>query len=177
MWGMVKSEIEAYTRHMIWLATRAGKKPTEKTMADIQSKFSIAMKKAQSVGQNKAAAKLIISLLQKKKVPIIQVAPSDRERAFKEDNDKKTIRLDPRFLKKPTKTTAEQFQQLCGFTGVSSEHSRDAATLILNETIAGCLAKIQMESHGERHQPKNKPSSSNNNYYLVSRAAKDEELF
>lgn len=99
------------------------------SMADVERVFSIAAKHAQNVGECKAAAKLIISMFKKRQVPVIEIAPSKRDRA---DKPKRGLRM----LSMPTKTNARQFSELTGYGGTSSEHSRDAGTLVIGRTIA-----------------------------------------
>lgn len=89
---------------------------------------------AQSLGKSKASADLIISLFRKKNVPVITIAPSDRHRADKPPKSGKAP-LSVGLLSMPTKTTRYQFETITGFTGVSSEHARDAATLVWGKSM------------------------------------------
>jgi hypothetical protein len=120
-----------------------GMKQTAGTMADVQGAFSIAMKRAQDIGQAKAAAKILISLFERAKVPVVRIAPSDRHRADKESLKANFIGV--QMLSMPTKTNAGQFQQLTGYVGRSNEHNRDAATLIHGRTIKWALMQISIQ--------------------------------
>lgn len=122
---------------------RYGMKQSAGTMADVQGAFSIAMKRAQDVGQSKAAAKILISLFERSNVPVLRIAPSDRHRADKESI--KTNFKGIQMLNMPTKTNAGQFQQLTGYTGRSNEHNRDAATLITGRTTKWALMQISIQ--------------------------------
>lgn len=95
----------------------------------------IMLKIAQNVGENKAAGKYIARILKQQRIPMVEVPPSVRNRA---DDIKpgSTERVDVRFLSMPTKTNKEQFRILTGYTKQSSEHARDAATLIYGRTAA-----------------------------------------
>jgi hypothetical protein len=113
------------------------------TLADVQSEFSMAMKVAQNVGMSKAAAQLIISMMEKAGVPVLTIPPSDRHRA-----DRESLKANFRgvqMLSMPTKTTAEQFRQLTGYAGRSNEHNRDAATLIHGRTIVWAETQLKIQ--------------------------------
>ena len=129
MWGLVEQSIKA-------LIARKG------NMKDVQSKFSVAMRYAQNVGQNKAAAKLIIKMLRQKGVPVIEVAPSKRQRADKEKNQRAEL------LRMPTKTSPEQFRRITGYTSRSSEHARDAATLVFGRTTKWAELHLARKASG-----------------------------
>lgn len=193
MWGMVKTEMEAminnfvkqlifskalkslpfYTLKMLGLSTKKsatfGQKYIKNKMGqsvdinDVLSKFSIAMNYSQKVGKNKAAAQLILRMLDKANVPVLQIAPSKREKAYKNINGKE-FRLNVRTLKMPTKTNAKQFKELTDSDDTGSEHARDAATLVWGRTIKWALSQIQKDK-----TPNSYPSSLNGNYSIVQR--------
>lgn len=120
-----------------------GMKARTATMADVQSEFLMAMKVAQNVGMSKAAAQLIITMMEKAKVPVLTIPPSDRHRA-----DRESLKANFRgvqMLSMPTKTTAEQFKQLTGYVGRSNEHNRDAATLIYGRTIVWAETQLKIQ--------------------------------
>lgn len=169
MWGMVSKLIGDFVKYSIWQILKNGSPPKRVQLSDVQQQFAISMNHAQKVGENKAAAKLLIQMLSDKVVPFVEVAPSARDKAFKEDKNGNKRFLDVRFLKMPTKTTAEQFEQLTGYSGSSSYDSRDAATLIHGKTIKGVLTEIEINQAKNKHAPPSKPGSANNNYYLVNR--------
>lgn len=131
MWGLVKTPILLFDRR-------------KASIQDVESKFRIAMKYAQNVGESKASAKLLLELLRRKVVQVIEVSPSQRQRA-----DKERVRH-VQALRMPTKTTAKQFQELTGYTDKSSEHARDAATLVWGRSIAGVLNYLKMRAHGAK---------------------------
>ena len=106
------------------------------TVNSIVSDVRIALKIAQGVGKNKAAAQLIIQVLERAGIPVLQIAPSKRMRA---DKDLKKLKADPaagvKLLSMPTKTTSHQFKQLTGYAGRTNEHQRDACTLFWGKSI------------------------------------------
>ena len=107
----------------------------------IESEFRKAAKFAQNVGESKAAAKFLISTFERAGVPVIQVSPTERHRANK-------VRVEPlerlMAMTMPTKTTSEQFNALTGFVGRSSEHARDAGTLVYGKTMVWANYRIQV---------------------------------
>lgn len=120
------------------------------SIEDVRSAFAISNDYAQKVGKNKAAAQEIIRRLKAFDIPVLEVAPSKRDRAFRDIRNPKTgavkrQRLDPRRLKTPTKTTQKQFKQLTGFDGSTSEHARDAATLVWNRSIAWAEGQVLLQ--------------------------------
>ena len=113
------------------------------SMKQVKQTFDISMNYAQSVGENKSAAKRILKILSDHSVPVLQVAPSSRQRAYRMVGDK-TIRLNVRFLRLPTKTTLEQFKQLTGYGERCSEHARDAATLVWDKSPSWVINQIKI---------------------------------
>ena len=139
MWPALRSEF------MKTLEKRPGYTPYPTGLAQAQSMFLRAMKQAQNIGEVKSAARLIIYLLRSQGVPVIEIAPSSRDRA-----DKALQRVGMKgieMLSMPTKTNAEQFQRLTGYQGRSNEHTRDAATLIHGRTIK--WAEIMLQRNKE----------------------------
>jgi len=125
------------------------------SIEDVRSAFAISNDYAQKVGKNKAAAQEIIRRLKAFDIPVLEVAPSKRDRAFRDIRNPKTgsvkrQRLDPRQLKTPTKTTQKQFEQLTGFDGSTSEHARDAATLVWNRSIAWAEGQVLLQQHAKK---------------------------
>lgn len=116
MWAFFKVTLDKLLR------SQAGLK-------EVQQTFGISMKRAQDIGKSKAAGAFMLTILEAQGVPVIQVAPSKRDRADKVKG------ADVRFMKMPTKTTAAQFATLTGYTGKSNEHARDAGTLVCGRTI------------------------------------------
>ena len=94
-----------------------------------QSAFNRMMKKAQQVGEVKSAAKILITIMARSGYRIVTIAPSQRE------NAKKKTGTDVRLLRMPTKTTPTEFAKLTGYGMRSSEHSRDAATLVWGKSV------------------------------------------
>lgn len=131
-------------------------------LSEVHSVFKKAMKHAKDVGRNSEMARLVIQMLHNANVPFLEVAPSQRQRAFREKNGKK-IRLDVRFLKMPTKTTQKQFKILTGYSSPSSDHARDAATLIHDRSVAWFLNQLKLKV------PPTIPGTHNGNYYIVKR--------
>ena len=98
-------------------------------MGKNRSAFSRMMKKAQQVGEVKAAAKVLIKIMGRSGYQIATIAPSQRQSA------KKVPGTDVRLLRMPTKTTPTEFAKLTGYGMQSSEHSRDAATLVWGKSV------------------------------------------
>lgn len=128
-----------------WTAWREFKKSAltkPETANIIKSEFKKALKIAADVGANKAAARQITLLLEENGVPFATVAPSKRDSA-KGIGANEICRL-----KWPTKTTVEQYHI---YTNIkpkgSSEHSRDAGTLITGRTVGWIIQqhKIRLE--------------------------------
>ena len=164
MWGTMKKKIEEmnyYEEH------RHSKVVKKVTMEDVKSSFLIGMNFAQKVGMNKAAAIQIIMMLKKAGVSVIEIAPSQRQKAYKKVNGK-VVRLDVFKLRTPTKTTQGQFNELTGYEGRSAEHARDAATLVWKRSMNWAFNTLAINAPAEKRQPA-KPKASNNNYFLVDR--------
>lgn len=141
MWPIVWKVIQSYVEYQL-LKLRTTLHPTEVTKQDIEGKFRIAMKYAQSVGENKAAAKIIISMLKAKNVPVLEVSPAKRDRADNAQKKANKAKVDMKSLRFPTKTSSEQFKELTGFDIRTNEHNRDAATLVVGRSIKSVLAEI-----------------------------------
>lgn len=189
MWGMVKSEIDNAIRYAIWRAVKFGmpqkwasrillgvgvtKKScttlsTETNLASAQQAFGIAMKRARSVGENSAAAKLIIKMLADKNVPIIQISPSKRDRFDRIQKKFPKVAVKLASLKMPTKTSAQAFNGWTGWTERSNEHNRDAGTLVYNKTMLWARAKLLENGYFE-DKPDSYPAIHNDNFKLVDR--------
>lgn len=190
MWGLVEDSIRDMVRYMftgavlhgfprqfiaramtsVNIKLRKGQSNTsnlQKTLEDVRSKFSIAMNYAQKVGENKAAAKLMIKMMADKGVPIIEIAPSERKRADKIKMKAGKAKVDWRTVPYPTKMTATDFKELCGYEGKSSEHSRDAMTMIVGKDLNWVTRNLPEE----KKVPKNYPKSENDSIFLVKRKA------
>jgi len=139
----------------------------------IKYEFNMIISRAQKVGENKAAAKVLIKMLAEKNVPIIQIAPSARQKAYSKDKATGKVTLkNAELLRMPTKTTKEQFAKLTGVTQYegNTEHSRDAATLLHGKTLKWCELQLRLqEKPKERKKPKSMPSDRNFNFHLVKR--------
>jgi hypothetical protein len=159
MWGIMWDSIQKM------ISGRGG-------MSEVQKQFGICMNYGMKVGENKAAAKLIIKLLKDRGVDVLEVAPSGRRKAKKKIKGR-VVRLNVLGLKYPTKTDKNQFYELTGYNGNSSEHSRDAATLVWGMSIVGTNHLIRMQElkrgNGNGKKPKTLPGSHNNNYSLFKK--------
>jgi len=198
MFAMVKDEIEQVMRYQLWRAVKMGlpskwvsriltsvkvsKKnasvsSVEKSLFDVQKKFGIAMKIASSVGENRAAAKLIIKMLSEHKVPIVEIAPSKRDRVdrVREKLKKKHGKfaadgLDIKSLTMPTKSTAEDFRFLTGYTERTNEHNRDAGTLVWGKNANWIEMKLKEQGYYETLKtPSSYPKQTNYNEYVLDR--------
>ncbi len=120
--------------------------------AELQKQFAICMTYAQKVGQSKAAGKWFLELFLRQSIPVVEVAPSSRDRA----DHKRLIGANPvvlRSLKMPTKTTQEQFKILTGWSSLSNEHKRDAAMSVHGRTISWAMNAAKI-SEAKRDRPK-----------------------
>lgn len=163
MWAMMKEAIDKLGGRKIF-KNGAALAATGGSIEAVRSQFSICMNYAQKVGENKAAAKMVITLLRKHGVPVIEIAPSKRDKAFTKKNGA-IVRRDVRFLKMPTKTTQGQFEELTGFKGSSAEHARDAATLVFGRTMAWAYNTIEIEE--VKKTPPTFPATHNTNFFIV----------
>jgi hypothetical protein len=150
VYGMVKKTLLEFQTYSRWLAKKNGFPPKKVGVEDVLRQMSISMKFAQNVGENKAAAKLLKKLFRDKRVPTIEIRPSKRQRADKLPKVGK-VKVDIRTLTMPTKTNQTQFKELTGYEDPSSEHARDAATLVWGRTLRSAylhFARIA-EAEGE----------------------------
>jgi len=122
-WEMFKKKIQAQYR---------AKFPNYKYLG---TEFNKAMAMAQSIGKQKASARIIISALKQFGLEVIEIAPSWRDRSDKKKMRGGLTTTDVRFFTMPTKTNAAQFKLLTGYSERCSEHARDAATLVWNKTL------------------------------------------
>lgn len=167
MWSLVKEIVLSLVKYeLLKLSTTL--KPGKVTIDDVHSKFSIAMNYAQKVGENKAAAKLLIAMLVQKKVPVLEVSPAKRDRADRAQQKANKAKIVISSLKYPTKTSAEQFKELTGYNGRSNEHNRDAATLVVGRSVKSVLAEIN------KIKPPSYPSGMNSNEMIVKRQAEQQ---
>lgn len=100
------------------------------------------LKIAQHIGANKAIASVIVDEMTSAGRSFAVVAPSDRVKVnagpvmkmmkTSSMKDKGNLKRYLASLRYPTKMNRDQFELMTGFKGKSSEHSRDAATLIHN---------------------------------------------
>jgi hypothetical protein len=111
---------------------RAGEK--EATNKKIEKEFRSWQSKAQSVGKNKQATKDFVKELEPLNLKIVEIAPSERNRADKIKSIGK-IKMPIGSLHLPTKASKEQFAKLTGYTKSTSDHARDSATLVYNKTF------------------------------------------
>lgn len=169
MWGLMLKEVHAFARGQMWKVGRIKVQGHQANASEVQSQFAICMNYAQKVGENKAAAKLIIKMLAERGVPVIEVAPSERERAFKKDKKGKIIRKDVRLLKMPTKTSQEQFKTLTGWEKRSSEHARDSATLLWGKNLTWCRNMAAIELAKAKGKPSSYPSKANYNEFVIDK--------
>jgi len=142
------------------------------SIGNMKYEFNMIISRAQKVGENKAAAKLIIKMLAEKNVPVIEIAPSARQKAFNKTKEGKTERKKVKLLRMPTKTTKEQFYELTGENPNegNTEHSRDAATLLHGKTMKWFELQIKLKEKPEqRKRPDSMPSQRNYNFHLIKR--------
>lgn len=164
MWALMKDAIDNLAKGRIVFKNGAALSAPSTAIGEARSQFAVCMNYAQKVGENKAAAKLIITMLRKYGVPVIEIAPSKRDKAFVKKNGA-IVRRDVRFLKMPTKTTQSQFEEFTGFKGSSAEHARDAATLVFGRTITWALNTVEIDE--AKKTPATFPATENNNYFIV----------
>lgn len=126
--GICKGVIMQYGHYREKVGKKEWPLPPKVEWTEIASQLSIAFRMAQNVGQSKASGQLFAKLLEKHRVPTIQIAPSERDRA---DKSKVPIGM----MVMPTKTTQTQFQTLTNFNGRCSEHARDACCLVWGKSF------------------------------------------
>lgn len=127
----------------------------DSTDADFDKMASVArqmLKISRDAGENMGAGKYLVRKLEAVGIPVVQVAPSERDKAAKITRSvvdgkakTKTIRLSVRTLKMATKTSQAQFEEITGFTGRSTEHARDAATLIYGKAMSWGRMKLKFQ--------------------------------
>lgn len=129
------------------------------------------MNYAQKVGENKAAAKLMIKLLSAKDVPIVEISPSERRRADKILQKAGKAKVDWKSVPMPTKLKAGPFNELTGYDGSSSEHSRDAITMAYDKGVSWIKRRLEKQYI---KAPASYPRSNNDAQYIVKRDEKKE---
>lgn len=139
-WKDIKKEIA-------YLAAITAPAQRSKQWERIESIYRRQLKIAQSVGENKAAAKRIVTYLSHWQIPIVLIAPSERNRVDKLDANKRKLPI--QYWSMPTKTNKAQFEALTGYTGVTTEHSRDASTLVYGRNINWALTLYAKQNGGE----------------------------
>ena len=102
----------------------------QQAMAQIGTAIGVAAR----IGESKASGKYGKAQLVSAGIPFHEVAPSQRDKAFKKIKGK-THRLYVKTLKMPTKTTQAQYNELTKFVGRTNEHERDAGTLVYARTV------------------------------------------
>lgn len=120
-------------------------------IGEIEQQFRISARMAQNVGENKAAAKFLLRTFERAKVPVIQINPTERHCAdiiTKRKLSDESVRS----LTMPTKTTTAQFTILTGYAGRSSEHSRDAATLVWGKPQQWVVNRLMAKPSTQKKQ-------------------------
>lgn len=130
---------------------------------------------AQSLGKSKASADLIISLFRQKNVPVITIAPSDRHRADKPPKSGKAP-LSAGLFSMPTKTTRYQFETITGYSGMSSEHARDAATLVWGKSMSWCETMLMRNLEKKADEAREKKLKTTNGEEVTVKNGKFEIL-
>lgn len=150
--------------------------------------WGIASNYAQKVGKSKSSGQEIIKALVAAKVPVIEVAPSKRQKAkekvwrinpLTDKKEKVEVPIMKQIkllgLKKPTKTNAEQYKILTKYNGTSSEHSRDAGTLGIGVNLVWARRQVEVQRKAAGKVPDSFPSSTNHNTFLLKRKPKGQE--
>lgn len=110
--------------------------PYTQWSGQLEKLFRSYLSQAQSIGKLKVACRIVLEGLEGIGLQVLQVAPSWRD-SMDSTKTKKRGGLavkDVRYMRMPTKTTAEDFKVLTNYSERSNEHGRDAATLIFNQT-------------------------------------------
>ena len=140
-------------------------------LGECQAIFGRLAKMAQGVGKCCAAADLLKSLFDEKGVPVVEIKPSDRHRADRPPSSGKQP-LAIGFLSMPTKTSAHQFEQMTGYMGRSSEHSRDACTTVWGKSIYWAETMIERQKEKKKELETvdgEKVKIEKGKFFLVSR--------
>lgn len=175
MWPMVKEQIDKYAESLAkyHLAMKSGTlRPVKPTLTDCQSAYSMAMKVAQHIGNQKGACQQIIEIFKSVDILVYEVSPSARDRADKAQKKAGKAKVNLLSLTMPTKTTAAQFQELTGYGSGkgerSNEHNRDAAMLVWNKTCDFFEKKIKNTPNSypkaDNYSEKT-PSPNENDFY------------
>ena len=153
---------------------------SERDNQSAAAKISAMLKQAQDVGRNKACAVYWKQILEANNLPHITVAPSKRDLSFRvrKGKDPKTgkqtkrkERVEVRGLSMPTKTTQAQFEALTGHKGRSTEHARDAGTLVYGRTCQSVLLQWNLNRARDRkaYGGKGAPHPANGREYIIER--------
>lgn len=159
--GIVKSPVLKFAAYQKAVGAQKWPLPAPVRFEDLTPHFGSAFRQAQSVGMNKAAGELMLKLLARHKVPTVQIAPSNRDRADK-------TRVPVGMMTLPTKTNAHQFKTLTGWGKRSNEHNRDAATLVWGKNIKWAI--MMMGKNEEQNKAKKTRKKSKQN--PLTKAAK-----
>ncbi|QDP50418.1 MAG: hypothetical protein Unbinned5350contig1001_33 [Prokaryotic dsDNA virus sp.] len=143
-----------------------------KNWGGLQATFGMMMKRGQDVGKSKASGQLIIKMLRDKGVPVVEIAPSSRNKAYQKKGGKTVRENNIKTLIMPTKTTQSQFEDLTGYKGTSNEDSRDAATMVFGRSVLWAVNSFIFEEEKNKNKPPSYPSSKNGNEFLVNRETK-----
>ena len=92
------------------------------------------LQKAQSIGKHKKTSQLMIRELTDAGIQVIEISPTWRQNATKAIKIASVQTKQIQHYRMPTKTTQTQFKQLTGFAKPTSEHARDAGTLVYDQT-------------------------------------------
>lgn len=102
---------------------------------EVESAIRTALAKAQNIGKHKKTSQLMLKDFADAGIKVIEVSPTWRQDASKNIKVGGLTTKDIKHYRLPTKTTQAQFQQLTGYSSKTSEHARDAATLVFGQTV------------------------------------------
>lgn len=113
-------------------------------MPKTNDQFRKELSKAQKIGKLKAATELIKETMIRSNIKFYCIAPSERDSRKNPKKAKMPIEM----LRMPTKVSKKEFDEYMKYTGKSTEHSRDGATLIrgINWKQAELNYKIQSKT-------------------------------
>ena len=142
--------------------------PTIVEWPEVTSMLSRSFMIAGKIGENKAAGKLMKTLLARHRVPTIEIPPSNRHNAEKR-------KMDPNLLVMPTKLNRLQFDKLTGYQGRSNEHGRDAATLVWGKSFK--WAELQVDIGVQDNAKKTRQKSKEKRKRTAAVPKEDRKFF
>lgn len=158
VWHMMDKEIDNYAeslaKHHLLKMKSTNCVSQKKSKEACRSQFEICIRYGISVGKQMAAAEQTILAFKSVGIEVLEISPSKRSnmKTLRSKAGKAKINLET--VELPTKLNAAEFAQLTGYLGKSSEHSRDAAILVYNQTVESIYKKMRQPGLRSNHDGK-----------------------